>query len=44
VFLTEPHILYIDVTELRRDPFVVSYDQSNRLLIVTENSLELTKV
>jgi hypothetical protein len=44
VLLTEPHILYIDVAELCRDSFVVSYDQSNRLLIVTENSPELTKV
>jgi hypothetical protein len=44
MFLTEPYILYIDVTELHRDPFIVSYDQSNCLLIVIENSPELTKV
>jgi hypothetical protein len=44
MLLTKPHIINIDITKRYRDPFILSYNESNRLLIVAEDRLELTEL
>jgi hypothetical protein len=44
MLLTKPHIVDIDITKRCRDPFVLSYNESNRLFIVAEDRLELTEI
>jgi hypothetical protein len=44
ILLIKPYILYITIIELYKDPFIVSYNLFNYLLIIIENSLKLIKV
>ena len=44
MLLTKPYIININMTKRYRDPFVLSYNESNYLLIVAEDRLELTKL
>jgi hypothetical protein len=44
MLLTKLYIVNIDITKRYRDPFVLSYNESNRLLIVAKDRLELTKL
>jgi hypothetical protein len=44
MLLTKPHIININMTKRYRDPFVLTYNKSNRLFIITEDRLELTKL
>jgi hypothetical protein len=44
MLLTKPYIINIDIIKHYKDPFVLSYNKSNRLFIVVEDRLELTKL
>jgi glycosyltransferase A (GT-A) superfamily protein (DUF2064 family) len=44
MLLTKPHIVDINVTKRYRDSLILSNNKSNRLLIVTEDCPELTKL
>jgi hypothetical protein len=44
MLLTKLYIIDINITKRCRDSFILSYNESNRLLIVAEDCLELTKL
>jgi hypothetical protein len=44
MLLTKPYIIDIDVTKHYRDFLILSNNKSNRLLIIIEDHLELTKL
>jgi hypothetical protein len=44
MLLTKPYIINIDITKYYRDPFILFYNESNRLLIIAKDRLELTKL
>ena len=44
MFLSRLHVLNINITELYSDPFVVSYNKSNCLLVITKYRPQFTKV
>jgi hypothetical protein len=44
MLLIKPHIININIIKRYRDPFVLSYNESNRLFIIAEDRLELTKL
>jgi hypothetical protein len=44
MLLTKLYIINIDITKHYRDPFILSYNEFNRLFIVVEDCLELTKL
>jgi hypothetical protein len=44
MLLTKPHIINIDIIKRYRDSFVLSYNKFNRLFIIIEDYLELTKL
>jgi hypothetical protein len=44
MLLTKPYIININIKKRYRDPFVLSYNESNYLFIITEDCLELTKL
>jgi hypothetical protein len=44
MLLIKPHIININITKRYRDPFILSYNESNYLLIVVEDRLELTEL
>jgi hypothetical protein len=43
MLLTKPYIIDINVIKRYRDSLILSNNKSNRLLIITEDRLELTK-
>ena len=44
MLLSCSHVLNINIIELYNNPFVISYNKSNCLLVVTEYCPQLTKV
>ena len=44
MLLTKLYIIDIDITKRCRDPFILFYNESNRLFIVAEDRLELTEL
>jgi hypothetical protein len=44
MLLTKPYIINIDIIKRYRDPFVLTYNKSNRLFIVIEDCLELIEL
>jgi hypothetical protein len=44
MLLTKPYIINIDIIKRYRDSFVLFYNESNRLFIIVEDYLELTKL
>jgi hypothetical protein len=44
MLLTKPYIININIIKRYRDPFILFYNKSNRLFIVVEDRLELTKL
>ena len=44
MLLAQPYIIDIDIAKRYRDPFVLINNEFNRLFIVTEDRLQLTKL
>jgi hypothetical protein len=44
MLLTKLYIINIDIMKHYRDPFILTYNKSNRLFIIIEDRLELTKL
>jgi hypothetical protein len=44
MLLTKPYIININIIKRYRDSFILTYNKSNRLFIIIEDCLKLTKL